>query len=364
MSDLSEKFTALEDQLDTENSAVLSALAGLSDSLDVLNTAVDTLNNNQSTNTQYLLQALRSLDPCVCAGNPTLIIPPTITDPVTVGSDSCKRIQAFLHTMQEIMTVLDIASTFSVGLNFSLISNSINQVIAGIESGSGLPVISFSEASRLLNDMINYIIANLLRGDSLSSQFSSILLDIRDAMTPGTSASSMQSLYNASIDASSLPDDEKAVMKHAAYDDLFSYYFDPTSSPNLTGYSGTACGIPSGTCYTFDLVTQHDSGGGTYDVVAGDFALFTALLSITVNGGGTLTADIPSYYGGNLAGWTWEVLIGSATIFYRTGAPTANQLFSTTGVQGVDGVPDACPSPTGTWFIRGATGGRVRLCAP
>jgi hypothetical protein len=199
--------------------------------------------------------------------------------------------------MQEIMTVLDVASAFGVGLNFSLISNSFNEVIAAIEGGSTVPTISFAEASQLLNDMINYVIGNFLVGDTLSSLFSGILFDLRDGMVSGTDASSMQSLYSGVIDASSLPDYVKPVMKHAAYNDLFSFYFDPGTSPDLTGYDGTVCGyalcqdIASTTGITYN-------GSGAYSLI-----VWPSPFNATNNGGfsnwgaNTVCTD-------DLIGWT------------------------------------------------------------
>jgi hypothetical protein len=144
--------------------------------------------------------------------------------------------------MQEVFTTLDFASAFTVGLNFSLIVNSFNEVVTSIESGSDLPVISYSEAVQLVGDMVNYIAGNLLIGGDLSTYFAGVLLDLRSGMALGTSADSMQGLYNGVIDASSMPGYVKSVIKDAAYHALYSYYFDPGTSPALGGFDGSACG--------------------------------------------------------------------------------------------------------------------------
>jgi hypothetical protein len=279
MGDLTEKFGTLEGLLSDQNTAILTSLTAIADTLGLLNTALDTINNNGATNTRYILQALQALDPCACAGSPTLIVPPAITTPIDANPELCQRIQAFLHTVQELVTVLDAASAFSVGLNFSLITNSFNEVIAGIESGSGLPIISYPEAVNLVGAMINYIAGNLLVGDSLSSLYSGVLLDLRDGMVSGTDASSMQGLYDGVIDASSLPSYVKPVLKQVAYNALYNYYFDAGTSPDLTGYDGTLCGYA--TCVTL-TATQNITynGSGAYSLV-----IWPSPFNATNNGG-------------------------------------------------------------------------------
>lgn len=270
MSDLTEKFTTFEEQIAAEHTDLMEKVDTIDTNVGNLGEAITTLNNS-------LVAAIRSIqltaganDPCACGSTPTLRVPPTGTTPIGISEEQCQRIQAFLHTMQEIFTVLDAASAFNVGLNFSLIYNSFNEVITSIESGSGLPVISYPEAVQLVGLMITYIADNIFRGDTLSSQFSSILFDLRDGMSLAVDAASAQSAYNSTIDASSLPSDEKEVIKGAAYNAIYTYYFDPESSPDLSGYDGTAC-APDLTlitaCVTFPSVDQV-GGGHTFKRMA------------------------------------------------------------------------------------------------
>ncbi len=302
MSDLTDKFNALETQLATQDAAMEVALTSINDALALIATDMELSLENAATNTRAILQALASLDPCACGTTPTLVVPPPITTPIAANTELCQRIQAFLHTMQEIMTVLDVASTFSVGLNFSLISNSFNEVIAAIEGGSTVPAISFAEASQLLNDMINYVIGNLLVGDTLSSLFSGQLLDLRDGMSAGTDAVSMQSLYNGVIDASSLPSYVKPVFKHAAYNDLYSFYFDPGTTPDLTGIDGSVCGLTdctSGTSHTG--VTTGGSGPLSVIILPSPFN--------TTNSGGFATWSENAVCTDPLNGWTIQTTV-------------------------------------------------------
>lgn len=273
MSDLTTKFAALSEQLAAQATASDALVDTVEAKLQALFDEIDTIIVNNAANTRAILLALGSLDPCACAGTPTLIVPPIGTTPIGVSSEQCQRIQAFLHTMQEIFTVLDVASAFSVGLNFSLVSNSINEVITSIESGSDLPVISYPEANLLINDVINYIIGNLLVGGTLSGYFSSVLFDLRDGMALSNSASSAKSFYDGVINASGLPSYVKPVIKDAAYGALYSYYFDPGTAPNLTGYDGSLCmGCLTGItgCTSFDAAPATASGASWYAVIACD----------------------------------------------------------------------------------------------
>jgi len=270
MGDLTAKFGTFEGQVSAQHDEVMSALDTLNTNLGGVGEAITTLNNSMQAAIRSIQLTAGANDPCACAANPTVRVPPTGTTFLGISEDQCKRIQAFLHTMQEIMTVADFASAFNVGLNFSLIYNSINEVIASIESGSDLPVISYSEGVRVVGDMINYVASNIFRGDTMSGAFASILLGLRDGMSLSTDATSAQSAYNGVVDASDLPDDEKALVKDLAYTALYNFYFDPGTTPDLTGYDGSLC-VPDLTTITECITFPSEdwvSGGHTFSVWA------------------------------------------------------------------------------------------------
>jgi len=269
MSDLTGKFSTLEAEIAANQEDMMALLSTIDTNVGGLGEAITTLNNSMQSGFRTLQGFIGANDPCGCAGTPTLRVPPLGATPIGVSSDQCKRIQAFLHTMQEIFTVLDAASAFSVGLNFSLISNSINEVVGAIETGSDLPVISYPEGVRLVGDMINYLAGNLLVGGDLSSYFAGVILDLRDGMSLATSPSAARSLYESVIDGSTLPDYVKPVIKDGAYGAIYSYYFDTSTSPDLTGYDGGLCagGLPDITsCTDFDSV-PFSSGGHDFYVL-------------------------------------------------------------------------------------------------
>lgn len=356
MSDLTAKFGALEGQLASQAAATNAYIDTVEAKLQAIFDELDTVVINNAANARAILQAIAANDPCACGGTPTLVIPPIGTTPISISSDQCKRIQAFLHTMQEIMTVLDVASAFSVGLNFSLVSNSINEVIGAIESGSDLPVISYAEASNLINSLINYIIGNLLVGGTLSSYFSSILFDLRDGMTLATSADSAKSLYDGVVSGSSLPDYVKPVISGAAFRALYSYYFDPGTSPNLTGYDGSLCGGSlAGITECTDFPSQSVVTGG--DTI---WALQVPVLAPALG---------PTAIAGDYEGWSFQNISGNpsqAMRIYRwdaggfhfvadrlPGDPAIVIGVATTAIacQGIDA------QPTGEQFT-------VRVCPP
>ena len=321
MSDLSAKFTALEEQLLASAEVTDGYIDTVEEKLQLLFDTLDVLNVNNAANTRAILQALAALDPCACAGTPTLIVPPPITTPIEANTELCQRIQAFLHTIQEFMVVLDVASAFSVGLNFSLILNSFNQVINDIESGEDLPIISYPEAVNLVGVMINYIAGNLLVGSDLTTYFSSVILDLRDGMVTGTDAESMKALYDGVIDASDLPSYVKPVIKGAAYNAVYSYYFDPGTSPNLDGYDGGLCGFSE--CIGIDSSVVHAVGSGTN---------FNAIIwpspfnATNTNSGSTWDANV--FCTDNLAGWT---ITATANVrIYELNGGTFNDLAANT----------------------------------
>lgn len=361
MTDLSGKFTALESQLADQQAALLFALSGLADTLDLLNTSLDLLNNNGATNTKYLLDALSRNDPCRTCGEGTIAIPPLNGGTSPLDEDKCKRAQAFIHAMTSIFTVLDPVSAFGVGFTPQLITDAWNEVISGLGSTDTIPVISFTEAAVLFGDLVNYGAGNALVGGTLSAYFASIALDLRDAVYSGVSASEAKSNYDNTIDSSSLPSYVKPVLKDAAYAGLVNYYLDAGSTPDLTGYDGSVCSFPIGTCFEVTLAVSHWSNGSTYNVCNVPFGSFTPVTAITTSSG-VVTSDEPAFFNGDLAGWTCEVLTGEVDVAYRAGDLSDTGLLSDTGYFGVTGIPQALPSGTGSFFIRAEIPTSIRLC--
>jgi hypothetical protein len=362
MSDLTEKFAALEEQLTSQNAAILFAMSGIADTLDLLNTSLDLLNNNGATNTRYLLDALSRNDPCRTCGSGTIGIPPLNGATSPIDEDKCKRAQAFVHAMTVMMTVLDPVSAFGVGFSPQLITDAWNEVITQLGNTDDIPVISWTEAAQLFGDLVNYGAGNALVGGTLSSYFAELAFDLRDAVYGASSASGAKGAYDTVIDDSSLPSYVKPVLKNAAYAGLVNYYLDSGSTPNLTGYDGTICGFPIGYCVELTAILYTNlTGGGSEYATDEPFGAFTPHDSVT-SSSGVINFDHTVFYGGNAAGWTYEVLAGEARIQYRTGGLSDTGLFSTTGTSGTGTGVHAFPAPTGCFAIVSGTPFSVRLC--
>jgi len=269
MSDLTDKFTTLESQLSAQHTETQSSIADLQTALDFLGTSLDIIIANNATNTRMLLAAIGQNSPCMPCPTPAIVIPPTGSTGLPVDEDACKRAQAFLNFMEAAFTVLDIASAVGIGFNPSLITDAFNQVIASLSGGDSPNAISFPEGVQLVGDMINYVALNLLRGATLVDSFAPLYFDLRDAMYIAGSGSAAQSAYVAVVNGSALDSDIKEVIKHAAYNDLFTYFFDPTSSPDLTGIDGSVCagGLNDITSCTDFVATPATSGGHSFYIV-------------------------------------------------------------------------------------------------
>jgi len=363
MTTLTDKFTAFEGQTASEHDETIATMGDIAGVLALINTAIDTLNNNAATNTRYLLAAIASQDPCKDCEAPDISVPPVATDANPVSGEMCKRTQAFLHAMSEVYTVLDTMSAFGVPFTPSLIGTAINQVITALANGDTTPLPSFPESVQIVADGINYVAGGFLVGDTLVGYFTPLLFDMRDAIFLTTTPVDAKAAFNSIIEGSSIPGYAIPIMEDAAYNALWSYYFDPSSDPNLTGYSATACSIPSGTCYTRDLHhVANVGGGGDGEAVTEAFGLFETVSPVNSTGG--YVGQTPPYWMlGNLNGWTMEVLIGSVSVSYRLGDETGAGLFSNTGSFGVDGIPHAMPT-CGIFACTGAVGARVRFCSP
>jgi len=250
MSNLTDKFTAFEEQTATEAAAVQVDLNAIREQLDLLNTQIDILSVNAAANTRAILAALSMNSPCAPCPTPSLDVPPVDDTTNPIDEDKCKRVQAFLHAMQEVYTVMDTISAFGVPFSPTLISDAIGQVITSLANGDETPLPSFPEAVQLVGDGINYVAGGFLVADTLVGYFTPLILDMRDAIFTSSSPIAAKAAFDGTIDGSEIPGYAKPLMKDLAYNALVSYYFDPSSDPNLTGYSGTVCAL--GSCLTIN----------------------------------------------------------------------------------------------------------------
>lgn len=363
MSNLTDKFVEFEAQVTAHQAETQTDLNAIREQLGEFSTTLDIMIANAATNTRYLLAAIGSNSPCAPCPTPPLVVPPTNPDGTPISSDLCKRVQAFLHAMTQVYTVLDTVSAFSIPFSPSLITDAISQVITALGNGDETPLPSFPEAVQIGGAGINYAAGNFLEGGTLVGRFAPLVFDLRDAMYNGGSAAGAQSAFNAVINGASYPIYVSEFMVAGAYNELFSYYFDPSSDPNLTGYDGGACVAAPGSCWELVAVPwTRDEGGSSGWGIVDNFGTFVQSNPVgSASGPFNFTPAI--FAQGNLEGWTMEVLSGSAYVNYKAGNIDSTFAFFSQGpFVPADGIQTVVG--TGTFAILGTAAFTVRMCSP
>jgi hypothetical protein len=295
MSDLTAKFTTLETQLaaqeaaaDIDRNVTNVKLQNILDFLDVMNI-------NNATNTRLILAAIGQNSACAVCPTPPLTVPPIIDLTPTVDSDKCKRTQAFLDAVQAMLTVWDTFSSFDITANVNIITDAISQVIAELAAGDTIPLPSFPEGVQLAGLILSFTGYNLFAGTSLVSEFAPMKSSLQSGIYAGTSIEDMKSVYDGIVTAGVTSGYLSDVMVATAYNALWSYFFDPATDPDLTGYSGTLC-IPAD-CYNFDSQSVTITGFGARQAIVWT-APFTGQNTDPV--GGTYSANqvlVGDFYG-------------------------------------------------------------------
>ncbi len=354
MSDLTAKFAALESQLAEQQVATQVDLDNMQEQLTALFNELDTVIINNAANARAILQAIGANSPCAPCPTPSLTVPPVDTTGTPIDADKCKRTHAFIHAMMQVFTVLDTMSAFAIPFSPSLISDAIGQVIVALENGDPTPLPSFPEAVQIAGDGINYVAGNFLVGDTLSSLFASVALDMVDAIYSGTTAGDDKAQYAAIISGSVIPSYAKPLMIDAAYNELVSFYFDPASDVNLTGYADNDCSfslpditscvdlssastVLGGQTYWYALVPPAYSGNPIFTI--GDFFGFTFDV-LTIEGATPVLID---YYDLSDAYHTFTTMDASTAVTELTVHTNALGLHSQAGDIGGPFVIRVCP---------------------
>lgn len=243
MSDLTAKFTNLQDQLDTQSEALQAMVDTVEPKLQALLDFLDVMNVNNAANTRYLLSAIGQAQPCVDCSDRTVDVPPLGGTVVPISSDQCKRIQAFLAAIDTMIAVMDAASVLSINPDFTLIKNSIAARFSSATGYADFPLISFPEGVQLAGSLINYVGNNLLVGDTLAELWSSVNSGAVSALAGASTPEQLKTLYDNFVDATALPGYVKDVLKGIAYSGLVSYFLDPESTPPLGSFDGDICGF-------------------------------------------------------------------------------------------------------------------------
>jgi len=267
MTNLTDKITTVTDQMSEDTSTIATILANMNDTLGLLNTALDTLNNNQATNTKYLLAAIGANSPCAPCPTPSLEVPPLDSTPVEPTDEQCQRAQALVHALQALAAKFDVLNNFGVGFNPTVALAGIQEVLDGIGEVSPIPAPSWSEVANIVSWSLAYATANFTVGVSLSEYLSPLVFTLRDAFFNCSSAAEAQSALDTALAGASVPYGAKQLLRALLYNDLCNYYLDPGSSPTLSGFDGTVCSevLPT------ECITRHsnlvDLGGFTRDII-------------------------------------------------------------------------------------------------
>jgi hypothetical protein len=279
MTNLTTKFTVLEGQLAMQNEAILDLMTVLKTALDLINTQLDTMTVNNAANTKYLLAAIGANNPCAPCPTPPILVPPIADFDNPINEEKCKRAQAFLATMRDMFGVWDTFSSFDLSSNFTVITDAIGQVIARMGAGDVVPLPSFPEAVQLGGTLLSFTGYNLFEHTSLVEQFDPMYDDLLAAIyaepTPSGAKGQYDSIVAAGVPSHFISD----LMIGSAYNDLWSYFFDPASEPDLSPYDGTICGGEDECVIVTSPVdagtSQYIYGGSPYqrvDVTAIDIA--------------------------------------------------------------------------------------------
>jgi len=362
MTTLSDKFTTLEGQLSSDATEAHSQRETIELTLEDIQTVLSSINSDMLLMKQALLSAMASNGSCVPC-TPTTLLPPAIS-PTShpIDEDKCKRSQAFIHAVSEILHTIGAVSDDPLFWSPSTVLSAISEVITTLVTGGTVPVPSFTEASSIVGSIIAYFAANLLRGDVIGDVFDGSSGGLTNLLYSAASPGDAQSAFNSYIAGLGLDADEATLIEVVGYSALFNYYFDPDSTPDLTAYDGSACAFPSGLCFTFTSVLYHEvTSGSPGHAINQAFGPFTPSSSVT-SSSGVVNFDQPVFYGQDATGWTWEILSANAQLQYRAGGISDTGFFTFSGVTGVDGTPHLFPSPSGTWAIVAPSDYTVRIC--
>jgi len=254
------------------------------------------MNVNAAANTKALLSALGQTGSCFPCPPPSVVVPPIGTTPFPISSEHCQRSQAIIDTIHNILAAMDTMQSFNVIGTFNVVNGAISEIISGIAAGDTVPLPSFPEVVNIVGDYISYAGERAFSGVGLIEQFSPLQSALVTAINLAGDATSAQAAYAGIINSSSASNGAKLLFNAVAYAALWSYFFDPTSTPDLSAFDGSMCGvslIDITTCTTF--ASQTLDAGHTYQIV---------LVPPS-------TGLDPFYIAGDYFGWTFQGIDGN-----------------------------------------------------
>jgi hypothetical protein len=295
MSDnLTVRLEAFESQVASEHTALMAAIAALQSSMDLVASNTDLALENGAANTKALLAALGQTGTCFPCPTPSITVPPTATTSSPIDPAHCQRSQWIVTAIQNILTQFDTLQSFNVIGSFNVLNDAISQIVGAIAAGDTIPLPSFPETVNIAGDYVSYAGERAFSGVSLSTQFAPLYGPLVTAVNFSSDASSAQAAYDAVIDASSASNGAKLLFKALAYNALWSYAFDASSTPDLTAFDGGACG---GALHGITACTNF----GSAEVDHGGHQFFELVIPVAY-------AGHPAYITGDYFGWSFQVL--------------------------------------------------------
>ena len=299
MSDLTAKFSALESQINDDANEAQSQRASIEATLEGIDATLSNIEADLLLMKYQLLASLSQSDPCATCPPPSIVIPLTSGTTHPVDSDHCKRVQALIHALSAISEVIGAATDSGLFWTPSIIISGITEVITTLITGGSVPLPSLPEAAGLASGAIAYGVNNIVRGDGLQAQFDSVSPGLLSPLYSAVSPSAAQVTYASYLSTSGLPSDEITLLSRLGYNDLFSYYLDPSSSPDLSGYDGTICAFAGGCIDIIAETVNYADASDVYSIVWGD------PFSASSDNGSGYTADATVWCLTSLTGYTF-----------------------------------------------------------
>lgn len=330
MTTLTDKMEVLETQLAAQNATIAAYIDTVEAKLQAALDMLDIMNENNAANTKYLLAALSQTGACFPCPSPPMIVPPIGTTEGPINSDRCKRAQAIIAVIHALLANMDTMQSFNVIGTYNVVAGAISDYIGTIAAGDTVPLPSAPEAINIVGDYVSYAGERVFSGIGLVEQFEPLETDLIAAIVNTTTPGAAQSSYNSLIEASGVSNGARLLFEAIAYTALWSYYFDPDSTPDLSAYDGSLCGIAE--CFSLTAVESHFPGFTTYAI---DWTGEKTCVDVTDTG---YTSDHCSWCTENMDGWTASSDDGDLYIFEQfhssridTGPGSWSHTFTDTG---------------------------------
>lgn len=250
MSDLSGKFSALQAQLDIQAETMQGYVDTVETKLQSIADFLDVMNINNAANARAILAAIGQTGACFPCPTPPITVPPIDTTINPVNEDRCKRSQAFIATIHEILAAMDTLQSFNVVGTFNVINDAISDIIASVAAGDTVPLPSFPETVQIVGTYVSYAGERLFSGVGLIEQFSPLEATLTQALANTDSTDAAKGTYDSIISSSGVSAAGKFLFQAVPYQALYNYFFDPATEPDLSGYSGAACTLAGCTTIT------------------------------------------------------------------------------------------------------------------